>query len=447
MRKIKLNKDIEVNEEVVKYVLEQHATERARIDTLKKYYDNDNDINRRDYKGGETKPKNKLPHPYASYITNMATGYFLGKPISYKGIEKYEQIQASFVYNDEADNNTTLAKNASICGYAVEILYADEEANVRFKSTEIGECVVVYDNTIEENILLAVRYYDEKVMGKDEVITHVEVYTKTEKLNYTKDGDNVVLVDSESHSFLDVPIVVYKNNDEMFGDFEKVKPLIDAYDKTRSDSANDFEMFTHAMLVISGYLINEDDEASINDKYTINFQDSAGDAKYLIKNIQDTALENHNNRIDNDIHKFSFTPNLSDENFANSSSGISLTYKLMGLENITGIKEAKFKKGLMRRIELMCNFLKIKVGEEMAYTDIQPMFTRNKPTNDTEEADTIQKLSGLLSEETLLSICSKVDNVQAEIERKKAEQKESLGEDYSNLDNTQDVKNKEVKEV
>ena len=48
------------------------------------------------------------------------------------------------------------------------------------------------------------------------------------------------------HYFLDVPVSVYINNDERFGDCEKIKPLIDAFDKTQSDIANDFESFTHA---------------------------------------------------------------------------------------------------------------------------------------------------------------------------------------------------------
>lgn len=449
MRKIKLNATTEITTEVVKYILEQHKSEATRVKLLQKYYNNENDIMNRSYKD-KNKPQNKLSNGYASYITNTATGYFMGKAIAYKNIEKYEPINLAFIYNDEADVNTTLAKNASICGYGIEMMYSDENANVRFTSVDPSECAIVYDNSLQENILLAVRYYDEKVIGEDEIITHIEVYSKDKVSYYKKDGDDVVAdsfteVNSETgsttsysekeHFFKDVPVTIYANNDELFGDFEKVKSLIDAYDKSQSDSANDFEMFTHAMLVINGYLASNDDKSSINDKHIIEFQDSQGDAKYLIKNIQDAALENYKNRLDNDIHKFSFTPNLSDDSFANSSSGISLTYKLMGLENVTGVKESKFKKGLMRRIELMCNFLNILTNDEMTYTEIEPVFTRNRPSNDVEEADTMQKLTGILSEETVISLCSKVSNVQAELERKREEEKESFGNEYSDLDN------------
>ncbi|MGL5381823.1 phage portal protein, partial [Clostridium sp.] len=143
MRKIKLNKDTEITLDVIKYVLEQHKNEADRINKLQKYYDNDNDIKNRSYNNGN-KPKNKLANPYASYITDTAVGYFLGKPITYNNIEKYEAIDMAFKYNDESDTNTTLATNSSVCGYSIEMLYTDEEANVRFTSINPSECAVVY---------------------------------------------------------------------------------------------------------------------------------------------------------------------------------------------------------------------------------------------------------------------------------------------------------------
>ena len=35
----------------------------------------------------------------------------------------------------------------------------------------------------------------------------------------------------------------------------------------------------------------------------------------------DIALENYKNRLNEDIHRFSFVPNMADENFSNNSSG------------------------------------------------------------------------------------------------------------------------------
>ncbi|MGL5569622.1 MAG: phage portal protein [Cetobacterium sp.] len=443
MRKIKLDKNTEITTEVIKYVLEQHRLEKTRIEKLKEYYNNKNDIMDREYKDTK-KPSNKLSNPYASYITNSAVGYFLGKPVSYKSenIEFLKEVNNIFTYNDEIDHNTTLAKYASIGGYAYELLYVDEKANPRFKAQAGDEVVVVFDNTLEENYLFAMRYYNEKVVGEDKEITKLEVYTnavKNDKLEVIEQGkilyfileNNEISIDSSQdeqyHFFGDVPVVEYANPD-YYGDFEKVKTLIDAYDKTQSDSANDFEMFTHAMLVVSGYVVDNDDANDINDKYIINFQEADGKAQYLVKNIQDAALENYKNRLNEDIHKFSNIPNMSDENFASNASGIAMKFKLMGLENITGIKEAKFRKGIMRRIELLCNFLKVKSNKDYIYNEIEPVFTRNRPINEVEISQMMKDLSGILSQDTLLALHPAVTDVQAEKDRLKEEQEVAFTE-------------------
>lgn len=441
MRKIKLDKNVDINNvDVIKYVLEKHRLEKVRIEKLKKYYNNENDIIDRQYTD-KKKPENKLSNPYASYITNCAVGYFLGKPVSYKSNDEglLEEINQIMKYNDEADNNTTLAKNQSIAGYSYELLYADEKANPRFKALSPDEVVVVYDNTLEENYLFAIRYYNEKVIGEDKEITKVEIYTNAtlndvgqvieqgQVLYYILDGDDLLhdpTNENTYHYFGDVPVIAYDNNDERYGDFEKVKTLIDAYDKTQSDSANDFEMFTHAMLVVSGYVVDKEDADDINDKYMINFQDVDGKAEYLIKNIQDTALENYKNRLNDDIHKFANVPNMSDENFASNASGIALKFKLMGLENITGVKESKFKKGLLRRIELLCNFLKIKSNKEYNFTDIEAVFTRNRPVNEVEIAQMMKDLTGILSDDTLLAMHPAVTSVDDEKEKRKVIEKD-----------------------
>ena len=427
MRKIRIDKETQLTKEVIKWIIEKHSEEKARIAELRDYYNNKNAIMNRQYKDNN-KPQNKLSHPFASYITNMATGYFLGNPISYNSENQdlLERILDIFKYNDEADNNTTLAKYSSIAGYAVELLYIDENSNARFKALSGDEVVIVYDNTLEENILYAIRYFEEDIPGEDKVKTTINVYTSNAIQTYKLEDNEISFIDEVAHYFNDVPVSVYVNNDELYGDFERVKGLIDAYDKTQSDTANDFEYFTNALLVISGVLVEDEEGLNFKDNRVINFAGTDGKAEYLIKNINDNALENYKNRLVEDIHKFAQIPNLTDEQFAGNVSGESMKYKLMGLENIISVKEAKFKKGLMRRIELLCNFLNIATNDLMLYTDIQPVFTRNKPKNEVELASMVKNLYGILSDETLISILPFVENSKEEIEKRDLEKENTL---------------------
>ena len=429
MRKIRIDRETVIDEKVVKWIIEKHKEEKARISNLREYYNNNNSsIMNREYKDPR-KPMNRLAHPFASYITNMAVGYFLGKPVGYNSdnTDLLEKLNNIFKYNDEADNNTTLAKHSSIAGYSVELLYRDEDVIPRFVALPGDEVAIVYDNTLEENILCAVRYFEEEIPGKDKTKTTINVYTKELIQTYELIEDEIkYLSDKDDDNYFgDVPVSVYLNNDEMYGDFEKVKSLIDAYDQAQSDTANDFEYFTEALLVISGVLVGDED-SDFRDNRVINFADSEGKAEYLIKNINDSALENYKNRLVEDIHKFAQIPNLTDEKFAGNVSGESMKYKLMGLENITGIKEAKFKKGLMRRIELLCSFLNVSTNDLSLYTDIQPVFTRNRPQNETELANMVKGLYGILSDETLISRLPFVENAREEIEKRNSEKESTL---------------------
>ena len=449
MRKFKIDKDCILTESLILDLIKKHSKEKRRLSKLQKYYNNENTkIATRKYKN-KNKPKNRLSHPYAQYITDTAVGYLLGKPVAYTTEDKnlLEAITDIFRYNDEADNNTTLAKMASIYGYAYEIMYLDKNAKPRFKAIDPSELIVCYDNTLEENIVLAIRYYDEVVRDDDleETVTRLEVYTKpteNDKGEIIANGkiirgtirlESITLEDEEDYYFNDIPVNVYINNDELFGDFEKVLSLIDAYDQSQSDTANDFELFTNCMLVINGELIDDEQAENLNDVNLIQFLNSDSDAKYLIKDIQDTALENYKNRLNEDIHRFSFVPNMSDENFSNNASGIAMKFKLMGLENLIGVKEAKFKKGLMRRIELLCAYAKMKNNSDYSYLAIEPIFTRNTPNNELELSQIMQNLTGILSEETIIGMSPRVSDIQAEIERKEKEANKLYEDDYSEL--------------
>ena len=449
MRKFKIDKDCILTESLILDLIKKHSKEKRRLSKLQKYYNNENTkIATRKYKN-KNKPKNRLSHPYAQYITDTAVGYLLGKPVAYTTEDKnlLETITDIFRYNDEADNNATLAKMASIYGYAYEIMYLDKNARPRFKAIDPSELIVCYDNTLEENIVLAIRYYDEVVRNNDleETVTRLEVYTKpteNDKGEIIANGkiirgtirfESITLEDEEDYYFNDIPVNVYINNDELYGDFEKVLSLIDAYDQSQSDTANDFELFTNCMLVINGELIDDEQAENLNDVNLIQFLNSDSDAKYLIKDIQDTALENYKNRLNEDIHRFSFVPNMSDENFSNNASGIAMKFKLMGLENLIGVKEAKFKKGLMRRIELLCAYAKMKNNSDYSYLAIEPVFTRNTPNNELELSQIMQNLTGILSEETIIGMSPRVSDIQAEIERKEKEANKLYEDDYSEL--------------
>jgi SPP1 family phage portal protein len=416
-----------ITPDIISDIISYHETYmRPRYKRLKAYYKTHHKIEHREM-SDTSKPNNKLIHDYPGYIVNMCVGYFLGKPVAYNSKSSNDSylstLQDIFDFNDEADENAEIEKTCSIMGEAFEILFQDEDGKTRFIQVPNDQIIVVYDTTLDPKIKVAVRYY--KVLDVNNNTTiKIDVYTAYKISHYTQNGLNYTLDSEEKHYFDEVPVIHYLNNKEQIGDFERVISLIDAYDKQQSNTQNDFDYFTDAYLKIKN--MDGTDKEDINqmrENRAIKVGQD-GDVEWLVKDMNDAALENYKTRLNKDIHKFSDVPDLSDEAFAGDLSGIAIRFKLFCLEQIASMKERKFKRALQRRIELITNILNIRGGNYI-YTDIDMTFTRNIPANLTEIVQMVQGLKGTVSEGTLLAQIPFITDVKAEKDKIKKEQEEN----------------------
>ena len=255
--------------------------------------------------------------------------------------------------------------------------------------------------------------------------TYVECYGKQTITRYMLEGHAISFLEEVPHYFADVPVCVYQNNGDNQGDFEGVLTLIDAYNLLESCSMDDFQYFTDAYLALTGLQGTEaEDIAAMKEQRVILLPDNAK-AEWLIKQSNDTAQENMKKRLHTNILLFSKTPDMTDENFSQNASGVSLRYKLLGLENTAGIKERYFKLALQRRFELICNALSI-MGKDYDYMEIGMQFHRSLPENMIEIADFITKVGYLLSEETAINMLHMDIDAQAEIEKRQQEKDASV---------------------
>lgn len=417
----KLTQEI-VRELIIKF----RGEDLPRLKKLKDYYLNKTAILRRPCVD-PSKPNNKVVHPFAQYITDTLVGYFVGEPVSYTSNEDIANLKMIFEYNDEQDENATIAKNCSIYGKAYELVYIDEDGNVRFMALDPREVIPVYGTSLDNELIGAVRFYMNRnlVFGIDEMI--VEVYTDKEIIRY-KTSDAVAdlhLLDCKQHGFNDVPIVEYRNNDDCYGDFEGVMALIDAYDTLVSDDLNDFEYFVDAYLALYGYTAEPEDIAKMKQQRVL-LMDNDSKAEWLVKKGDSQGVETTKERLERDIHKFSKTPNINDKNFGGNASGVAMKYKLLGTENIASIKERKFKKGLQRRLELISGILSVLSRPSFDWMGVDITFTRNIPVNEDDVASMIKNLNGVVSKKTLVSQLPFVEDVDQEMEQLNQELKQSI---------------------
>ena len=324
---------------------------------------------------------------------------------------------------EEQQENFEHSENCSIFGKSYELWYKNVDNTIGNVVVDPRDCFILRDNTVKKEITAAVRW-DKTKNKEDKWVYTLEVYDSTSVTTYEflsdsdkKEVPNIKGV-TKLHGFNQVPIIEFLNNKRAFGDFKKVVSLIDGYDEAASTSIDDMTDFTDALLVLTNVGGTDKETLKKIKEDKLMLIDDDGDAKWLIKQVNDSYAQNNKNRLNQDIHKFSMIPDMQDKEFSGNSSGVALGYKLLALEQLTAQKEMHFKKAINQRLQLMIGFYNLKIKA----TDIQKVFTRNVPKNLVEAADTAQKLQGIVSHETILSTLPFVEDAKLELEKIKAEE-------------------------
>ena len=206
-----------------------------------------------------------------------------------------------------------------------------------------------------------------------------------------------------------------------------------------SDRVTDKEQFIDAILAIYGTLLADDEvgdengekkdgmEAAIKQlkkRKVLEVPDGAK-AEYLTRTFDESGVEILKKAIEQDIHKFSHIPCMTDESFGGNVSGVAMEFKLLGMENITKIKTRYYRKGLRKRIKIFYNFLSLQ-GKQVDPTGITMTFTRALPKNLLEISQIVSNLWGKVSKKTLLSQVPFVQNVDDELAAVEKEAEENI---------------------
>jgi SPP1 family phage portal protein len=330
-------------------------------------------------------------------------------------------LQDAYNAADVGSVDAEIALNQAVYGRGVELVYADSQARPRTTALDPQNAFVVYADDAEGLPLFGVHRLT-AVNSKGDVSTkRYTVYTDSEVIEYSvRDSYLGSETARYAHNFPYCPMVEYWNNSAQTGDFEQVISLIDAYDVLQSDRVNDKEQFADALLVLTGVVGFDAPEGDtrtaaqrLKQEGTLSLPDPQAKAEYLIKSMSEADTEILRDAIKSDIHKFSHVPDLTDENFAGNSSGVAMKYKLLGLEQLTKIKERWFREGLRWRLRLFASFLSLKGYPSLDADAVQMMFRRSLPVNDLEIAQMVQMLSGLVPAKMLLGQVPFIDNVSA----------------------------------
>lgn len=404
--------------------IEEHLKELPRLKKLSDYMDGNHAILRRHL--DDSLPNNRLVANHAEYITTIAVGYMHGAPVAYSG-EGEELLRSLFRTIEEDSHNAELGTDISVYGRGYELLFMSDEPVPCPELAVLSPFTtnVVCDTTTKHKSMFAFTLIADMDLNDRIRGYHITVYCKGYVDAY--DCKNLTAASSyvfkgrEESFFGKVQVTEYKNNARGRGDFEGVLTLIDAYNLLQSDRINDKEQLADALLAIENGSLGDDETersetAAFIRKEKILELDQGGKAYWLEKSLNEDQVEILKKSIKDDIHEFSKTPCLTDENFVGNSSGVAMKYKLLGLEDLGKTKERYFKRGLKRRLKMLENIFYIQ-AKPFAAADISITMKRTLPVDDEAQAKIASDTEGFISWETRLKRYDPDIDVESEREK------------------------------
>ena len=430
-----------------------HADFVSRALTAERYYRNHSEIldapahdDRTDEEGNPLRnADNRIPNDFYSLLVNQEASYmFTDPPLFDVGNKSQNTAVTGGLGDDYTKYCCDLCVNASNDSVAWAHYWTGEDGSFQWAPVDPKQVIPLYDKSLKRKLIGVLRTYkttDDD--GNDWEMyefwddTYVQSYRKY--LGQYDDADNlsryeeyfmfqdpVTLEDVNyyAHGFGDVPFIEFDNNSIGTGDLDKVKPLIDVYDKVYSGFINDLDDIQAVIFVLSGYG-GEDLNGFLQQlkKYKtikINDDGDAGSAGVSTLSIEipvearSAVLEATRKAIFDLGQGYDPRP----ENFGNSS-GEALKFMYSTLEMKCAFKEMNFRPGFAKLVKAICRHAGFEPKK------IIQTWTRNRIRNDSELVQMCQQSVGVISKRTILANHPFVTDVEAELKQIDKEEQEA----------------------
>lgn len=365
------------------------------------------------------RPNNHLRIPFPRYITEVQTGYFLGlapAPALPEGAaaqrfrELSRQVNLPHLMFDAG-------RDASICGTGFLLVWL-ERSGLRACRCDPAACFLVRSAAAGAPVIAAVR-----LLGGGDPLRGI-LYTPEALTPFTYTGHGGVHLGTPEENLLrSVPVVPFANNCQETGDFEMVTGLVDAYNLLLSGAMDDMQSVANAFLALYGMQGTTQSDLDRANRSRVLSLSEGGRAEFVVKSLNHEALGQLEQNLRRAILQLSMTPDLSDESFAGNASGVALQYKLWGIEQVRSAKERTFADGL-RHLMHIFTAAEALLGGSGDFTAAEFTFYKNLPQDHTELAQTLLKLSPILSNRTILEHLPYTPDPEEELRRKRREQAE-----------------------
>ncbi|HBJ2612310.1 TPA: phage portal protein [Clostridium botulinum] len=416
---------IEIDINLLKKAYEEFQNCKYTYNKMYEYYKGNTDAIK-NYQLVTERSNNKINTNFIKKFILEEVSYSVGNDITYISKSGNENIVNDIDYyldHWSEGHDSNLAKNMLIYSLAYELYYVDKEGQFCSKVIPPTQGYAAIDDF--GNISFFMHTY--KLKFDD--TTYIDVYTDKEILHFNDKFEKINK--PTKHIFGTVPVALCQLSEEGKDDtlFKDLKGLQDAYETNLSDISNEISDFRNAYMVLTGVAIDEEDIPKMKKLGVMQIKDKNGTAAWLIKNINDTFIQNTLNTIEDKMYQLSSHINHNEKMQSNTSS-LALRARLIALEEKCKLNQKAIADCIKTRLKFLFIYLQVIKNINYDYRDIKIKFTPNIPQDDLMTAQIISQLGDKLSTETGLSLLSFIENPKNEI--KKLEE-ESPGIELDNL--------------
>lgn len=402
----------------------------------------------------EKREVNSQIHVNLAYMTvqNIVSYCFGKEPTQdyHKKFEYGDYIDELKFKNNEILEDKSLESDCSRLGLAYEFVGVREIKGKKepfYKRIDPFTTFLVVDDTILENEICYITYSVVKPKNGSEYKKGF-IYTKGQIIPFNNKNGNVAFEKTEKNTAYpdDFPIVMYKNNDNLFGDYEPACPILSAYSKTYSLGMDDFSGIANAILAFFNVDLPDEEREKLNRTRVVSLMGENSDAKYIYKKLDSSSFKALQEALRGEYYAITNVPDFTDLASYNKS-GSAIAFKMLGIENIRLNKSAYFEQGMRKRWDIIASY--VGYPFEIKRQDMEFHFYNNLPNNvsaDLEYADLVDR--GLMSKETAMKRMETVTDVEGELARIEAEARKRVLDTIKDISgvNVNNNKNKKTKE-
>ncbi len=433
--------------------------------------------------------------PLERYISIMSAGYFGGKAPIYKvkafdkdrnkiieelfdkatnkeqDIKEMEELISHIVdYNDDCSHFFDLVLDFLVKRACYEIYYKDKNTGeITIARSDALETVAIWDYSLPKQLIGIYRII-QTTMANGEYQNMVELITSNGKRYYYDTPEKRSLFGMPEYEIKykgeslfkekeeerkpklwddDIPVTAIEQEDGL-AIFEPVISVIQSYERVIQNSRNTFKYNDEAILVVKGYetdtpltIIDENGNEILNparikeDEYKRQsktwYLGEGGDVYWVLKDVNDSALQNHKKTLMDIICLCSFCPNMTDLGFTSADNNSALEKKFFSLQQYIATFEGEFKKGLLRRWEIILNKFNKDKGKQYDFRDIEVRLQRNVPSDQASETDRALKLRAMLSDETCINLLPDDLDAKSELAKIDKQNQENIEKNLQNM--------------